>query len=767
MFARIASRRRPASWSRRAARLARQLTVESLEVRQMLAATPLTFQVVDDASANKSFRYSEVGAAQGSTSLVAANSAPRGVASTVAVEKSWVIDANRNVYVYHSATGSLLGSWSAGSMPNNATPEGIATDGTDVWIVDSRSDKVYRYAGAASRLTGSQAAASSFGGIGSNPKDFVTDGVHLWIVDDGNKSDQVYKFHVTNGYWGSWTIDKANKSPTGIALDPANVGDIWISDSGTDRVYKYAAATGLNNGTLTASSSFALASGNTNPQGLIVPGRPWAEAPYQVEWIRQLGTAAGDSGLGVSVDGFGSVYLSGGTSGSLSVPNPTGAGTSFLAEFDAAGSMNWLQQANPVPGVDHRGIRVAADSLGNVFQAVGGSSLNNYDAAGTLRWTTFLPSGESIFNVTSDDQGYAYMSSWEGNFVHVRKFDGPTGNIVWAQVLDTGGVTNSSGIAADHLGNVYVAAYTNGASLGTNAGGYDAVLAKYSDAGVLLWTRQFGTSEADYAFQVATDQFGNVYTNGRTTGSLGGPNAGDEDNFLTKHDAAGNLLWRQQWGASGQDLSSGSWVDPQGNVYRAMTTFGALGGAHLGDSDIVAVKYDASGNLLWATQLGASGAEVSTGGISGDDLGNIYIAGQTTGSWDGPNAGGTDAVLIKLTPPAAAASFASVAPLSSLDASLTSLQSVTASSTALAPQKVASAAATTPVANGLTKNRTAAPAREQVFAALATPRHFAPVHRAPFAGAASNHDDAALHDRSAGRRAAFDDALDAALASLL
>ncbi len=47
-------------------------------------------------------------------------------------------------------------------MANSATPEGIATDGTDVWIVDSKSDKVFRYAGAASRLSGSQNAASSF-----------------------------------------------------------------------------------------------------------------------------------------------------------------------------------------------------------------------------------------------------------------------------------------------------------------------------------------------------------------------------------------------------------------------------------------------------------------------------------------------------------------------------------------------------------------------------------------------------------------------------
>jgi hypothetical protein len=253
------------------------------------------------------------------------------------------------------------------------------------------------------------------------------------------------------------------------------------------------------------------------------------------------------------------------------------------------------------------------------------------------------------------------MSSyvWDGNIV-VRKFDGQTGEILWETPIATGGTNNSSGISADHMGNVYVAAYTSGALIGPNAGGFDAILVKFSDAGVLQWSRQFGTASTDYAFQVATDQFGNIYTSGQTAGSLGGPNAGDQDNFLAKHDAAGNLQWIRQFGNSGGDASSGSWVDPLGNVYRAMTTWGALGGAHVGDSDIVVVKYDPSGSLLWAAQLGTGGAEAASGGITGDDQGNIYIAGRTTGSLGAANAGDDDAVLIKLSPPAASANSSSL-----------------------------------------------------------------------------------------------------------
>jgi hypothetical protein len=90
----------------------------------MLSGTPvsttgLTFHVVDDATANISYQYTASGGAQGTTSLAAANAAPRGAASVTAMDKTWVIDANRNVYVYNTS-GTLLGSWSAGTMANMA-----------------------------------------------------------------------------------------------------------------------------------------------------------------------------------------------------------------------------------------------------------------------------------------------------------------------------------------------------------------------------------------------------------------------------------------------------------------------------------------------------------------------------------------------------------------------------------------------------------------------------------------------------------------------
>ena len=213
-----------------------------------------------------------------SYSLNSGNTAPRGAASTIAGDKTWVVDANRKVYVYNNS-GGLLGSWTAGTLATNATVEGIATNGTDVWIVDAKSDKVYKYAGAASRLSGSQNAASSFSLNSGNtsPKDIVTDGTSIC----GSSTTAPPTRCSSTRSPGSLVrqLDDqlpAVDSPTGITLDPANVSqDLWIVDSGTDRVYQYNAAASVDLGSSHAAVvTFALAAGNTNPQGIADPPAP-------------------------------------------------------------------------------------------------------------------------------------------------------------------------------------------------------------------------------------------------------------------------------------------------------------------------------------------------------------------------------------------------------------------------------------------------------------------------------------------------------------
>jgi streptogramin lyase len=231
------------------------------------------FYVVNDSGNDQTYQYASSGSALGNNALTSGDTAPRGVATTAAGTTEWVVDANKNVYVYNTG-GMLLGTWSAGGLSSSATLTGIATNGTDIWLVDSTSDKVYKYTGAASRLSGSQSAASSFSlakGTNANPspQDIVTDGTSFWVVD-GSKL-KVVKYALSGSSLGSWAIDPANAHPKGITINPTNVSDIWIVDSATLKVYQYIGAAGRTSGSQNAGATFALAAGNTNPQGIADP----------------------------------------------------------------------------------------------------------------------------------------------------------------------------------------------------------------------------------------------------------------------------------------------------------------------------------------------------------------------------------------------------------------------------------------------------------------------------------------------------------------
>jgi hypothetical protein len=231
------------------------------------------FYVVDAASAASTYRYGISGNAFGTVALGSGDTAPRGVASNAAGTTIWVADANKNVYVYNP-NGTLLGSWADGGLPGNAQLTGIATNGSDIWLVANSAGKVYKYSGAASRLSGTQSADNSFhlNNADSNPQDIVIDGTSLWVVD--GSALKVFKYTLSGSLLGSWSIDPGNTHPTGITINSNIVSDIWIVDSGTRSVYQYTAAAGLTSGSQNASGIFAMAAGDTNPQGIADPPPP-------------------------------------------------------------------------------------------------------------------------------------------------------------------------------------------------------------------------------------------------------------------------------------------------------------------------------------------------------------------------------------------------------------------------------------------------------------------------------------------------------------
>ena len=119
---------------------------------------------------------------------------------------------------------------------------------------------------------------------------------------------------------------------------------------------------------------------------------------------------------------------------------------------------------------------------------------------------------------------------------------------------------------------------------------------------------------------------------GWTANTLTGVN----DFFVTKYDSLGNKVRTQQLGVLGQDTRAyGVAVDSLGNVYVAGWTSGGLDTNTLtGTTDFFVTKYDSSLNYLQTQQLGVLGQDTRAYGVAVDSLDNVYVAGWTGGGLD-------------------------------------------------------------------------------------------------------------------------------------
>ena len=178
-------------------------------------------------------------------------------------------------------------------------------------------------------------------------------------------------------------------------------------------------------------------------------------------------------------------------------------------------------------------------------------------------------------------------------------------------------------------GSVFVTGALRGALPGqANAGREDAFVAKYDSAGNPLWAQQLGTSGEDWGISVAVDASGNSYVAGSTRGGLdGNTSAGAYDLFLAKYDPSGNKQWTRQFGSATNDLARDIEVDSAGNIYVT----GGLGRSYAqGNSSsyfgAFLAKFDTDGNEQWLRQdfnrqVGLAEA------LAIDPTGQVYITG--------------------------------------------------------------------------------------------------------------------------------------------
>jgi len=267
---------------------------------------------------------------------------------------------------------------------------------------------------------------------------------------------------------------------------------------------------------------------------------------------------------------------------------------------------------------------------------------------------------DEAYSISSDGTGNTYTTGYfsgSAKFgtinlictgisdVFVAKTDA-SGNFLWA--VKAGGANSCRGLAikADAAGNSYVTGFyygsaTFGATTITSTGLQDVFIAKYDNAGNVLWVKSAGGSLSDIGNAITIDGSGNVIVTGEfagtaTFGSFSLTSTKNNVNvFTTELDGSGNFLWAKAGLGPHTDRGLGVGCDPSGNIYVTgqftdTITFGSSHFTPLYDA-IFLIKYNSSGQEQWFTYAGAGNSNIANG-IAVDNNSNVYLTGNFTGT---------------------------------------------------------------------------------------------------------------------------------------
>jgi len=176
-------------------------------------------------------------------------------------------------------------------------------------------------------------------------------------------------------------------------------------------------------------------------------------------------------------------------------------------------------------------------------------------------------------------------------------------------------------------GFLYVAGFT---TVNIQTKGYITV--KYSPDGSEAWSRIYlgvaaGPNDGDRAFAVAVDATGNVYVTGYSAEYV------IEDSIeviyvdaaTVKYSPEGELLWERRYRGTGGNVQPSAIVlDPAGFLY-------VTGGSWInGGFDVLLLKYDLDGNLLWSRTRGQPGGQWDNAfAMALDPNGDVVLGGYT------------------------------------------------------------------------------------------------------------------------------------------
>ena len=171
-------------------------------------------------------------------------------------------------------------------------------------------------------------------------------------------------------------------------------------------------------------------------------------------------------------------------------------------------------------------------------------------------------------------------------------------NCAFSQTFERtyGGTRSETGTCIQHTldGNYIVSGMAASFTNGIN----DAYLMKINPQGNLLWSKVYGGTNDDKFYYVSDCSDGGFILTG-STNSFGN---GSNDLLLVRTDLDGNLLWSNTYGGTGDDYG---WYVLQANDGGFLVSGFTNSFGH-GDFDGYLVKTNSTGALQWAKRFGGT-----------------------------------------------------------------------------------------------------------------------------------------------------------------
>ena len=318
----------------------------------------------------------------------------------------------------------------------------------------------------------------------------------------------------------------------------------------------------------------------------------------------------------------------------LSVIQPTVDGGYLLAGYSNSGISGNKTNANFSSLNDYWLVKVDADGNKLWERNYGGLSSDLLYTIVPSGDGGFLLGGLSLSGISGNKSTAAFGGGdyWlvkvdaAGNKLWDRSYGGTAADLLLSIV--------PAGDGGFLLGG-YSSSGISGNKTNANFGMEDFWVIKIDSAGNNLWEREYGGSDHDvlHAIVPTTDGFLLAgYSSSPASGNKTSDNYGAADFWLVKIDPNGNMLWDKSYGGDGSDYlytavpaCNGGFLLGGGSAFHSS---GNKASQAFGNFDYWLVRVDAAGNKLWDQTFGGTGNEYIYG-LTTDTNGTYLLAGHS------------------------------------------------------------------------------------------------------------------------------------------